>query len=129
MEDEETLKASAVVGGTADLVEDLVDHLLAYGVVATGVVVRGILTAGDHVLGVEKAAVGTGADLVDDIGLEITVDGTRDIFALAFVGSTVSDHLESSHGSYRHTSLREEGAEAVVGVSLLTFLGQVTIGL
>lgn len=86
VEDEETLETSAVVGDTADLVEDLVNHLLADGVVATGVVVRGILTTGDHVLGVEKAAVGTGADLVDDIGLEITVDGPGNIFALACRG-------------------------------------------
>ena len=32
----------------------------------------------------EKVAVGTGADLVDDIGLEIAVDGARNIFALAY---------------------------------------------
>lgn len=83
VEDQETLETSAVVGNTANLVEDLVDHLLSDSVVTTGVVVRGILTAGDHVLGVEKAAVGTGADLIDDIGLEIAVDGTGDIFALA----------------------------------------------
>lgn len=83
VENQETLETSAVVGNTANLVEDLVDHLLSDGVVTTGVVVRGILTAGDHVLGVEKAAVGTGADLIDDIGLEIAVDGTGDIFALA----------------------------------------------
>lgn len=83
MEDEETLKASAVVGGTADLVEDLVDHLLADGVVTTGVVVRGILLASDHVLGVEEAAVGTSADLIDNVGFQIAVDGARNIFALA----------------------------------------------
>jgi hypothetical protein len=35
------------------------------------------------VLGVEKAAVGAGADLVDDVGLEIAVDGPRDILAVA----------------------------------------------
>lgn len=83
VEDQETLETSAVVGNTADLIEDLVDHLLSDGVVTTGVVVRGILTAGNHVLRVKKAAVGTSADLIDDIGLEIAVDGTRDILALA----------------------------------------------
>jgi hypothetical protein len=35
------------------------------------------------VFGVEKAAVGTGADLVDDIGLEIAVDGPRHVLAVA----------------------------------------------
>jgi hypothetical protein len=52
--------------------------------VATGVVVRGILLSADHLLGVEERAVRAGADLVDDIGLEIGVDGTGDIFALAW---------------------------------------------
>lgn len=34
-------------------------------------VVRGILLAGDHSLGVEETSVGTGSDLVNDIGFEI----------------------------------------------------------
>ena len=83
VEDEETLQTRAVVGDAADLVKDLVDELLADRVVATGVVVRGILLAGDHLLGVEERAVGAGADLVDDIGLQIGIDGTGDILALA----------------------------------------------
>lgn len=83
VEDEETLETRAVVGDVADLVEDLVDELLADGVVATSVVVRGILLAGDHLLGVEEGAVGAGADLVDDIGLEIAVDGARHVLAVA----------------------------------------------
>lgn len=85
VEDEETLETRAVVGNTADLVEDLVNELLSDRVVATGVVVRGILLACDHLLGVEERAVGTGADLIDDIGLEIGVDGTGDVLALACV--------------------------------------------
>lgn len=109
VEDQESLETSAVVGNPADLVENLVDHLLSNGVVTTSIVVRGILLARDHVLGVEKATVGAGADLIDHIGLEITVDGTGNIFALA--------------------SFREESAESVVGVGLLALLGQVTIGL
>lgn len=83
VEDEESLETGAVVGDPSDLVEDLVDELLADGVVATSVVVRGILLAGNHLLGVEEAAVGTGADLVDNVGLKIAVDGTGDVFAVA----------------------------------------------
>lgn len=89
VEDEETLQAGAVVGDAADLVEDLVDELLSDRVVATGVVVRGILLACDHLLGVEEGAVGTGADLIDDVGLEIGVDGTGDVLALAWVALLV----------------------------------------
>jgi hypothetical protein len=32
---------------------------------------------------VEKVAVGTGSDLVDDIGLQVAVDGTGNVLALA----------------------------------------------
>jgi hypothetical protein len=83
VEDEETLQTRAVVGDATDLVQDLVNELLSDRVVATGVVVGSILLAGDHLLGVEEGAVGAGADLVDDIGLEIGVDGTGNILALA----------------------------------------------
>ena len=83
MEDEETLEAGAVVCNAADLVEDLIDELLADSVVATSVVVGGVLLASDHVFWVEKTSVGASADFIDDVGLEITVDGSGDIFALA----------------------------------------------
>ena len=42
VEDEETLQASAVVGKLADAVKDLVNNLLANGVVTTGIVVGGL---------------------------------------------------------------------------------------
>lgn len=83
VENEETLETRAVIGNAADLVQDTVDHLLANGVVTTGVVVGSILLASDHLFGVEKAAVGTGADFVDHIGLQVTVDGTGNVFSLA----------------------------------------------
>ena len=85
VENEETLQTGAVVGDTADLVQDLVDELLSDCVVTTGVVVGGILLSGDHVLRVEERTVGTCADLVDDVGLQVGVDGARDILALACV--------------------------------------------
>jgi hypothetical protein len=83
VKDQEALETTAVVGYTADLVEHLVDQLLTDSVVTTSIVVGGILLAGNHVLGVEKAAVRTGADLVDDVGLKIGVDGAGNIFAVA----------------------------------------------
>ena len=83
VEDEETLETRAVVGNAADGVKDLVNQLLSDGVVTTGVVVGRILLSGNHVLRVEQAAVGTGADLIDHVGLEIAVDGTWDVLALA----------------------------------------------
>ena len=82
VEDEETLKTGAVVCNAADLVEHLVDELLADSVVASSIVVGSIFFASDHVLRVEETTIGAGADLIDDVGLKIAVDGTRDIFAL-----------------------------------------------
>jgi hypothetical protein len=86
VEDEETLETSAVVGYTANFVQDLVNELLSNRVVTTGVVVGRILLSSDHVLGVEEGAVSTSADLIDDVGLEIGVDGTGDVLSLACQG-------------------------------------------
>ncbi len=126
VEDEETLQTRAVVGNTADLVEDLVDELLSDGVVTTGVVVRGVLLACDHLLGVEEGAVGAGADLIDDVGLKIGVDGTGDILALTCAVLTIGT---GGSGREMRTSLGEEGAEAVVVVQGLALLSEETIGL
>ena len=83
VEDQESLETGTRVGNATNAVEDLIDHLLTHGVMTTGVVVGSILLTGDHLLGVEKGTVGTGADLIDDIGLEIGVDGTGNVLALA----------------------------------------------
>ena len=85
VEDEETLQTGAVVSDTADLIQDLVDELLSDCVVTTGVVVGRILLAGDHVLGVEERTIGTGADLVDDVRLEVAVDCARHVLAIACI--------------------------------------------
>ena len=85
VENKETLQTRAVVGNTADLIQDLVDELLSDCVVTTGVVVGRILLAGDHVLGVEEGTVGASADLVDDVGLQVGIDGARDVLALAYI--------------------------------------------
>lgn len=134
MENQEALEAGAAVSDAANLVEDAVDQLLANGVVATGVVVRGILLASNHVLGVEQASVWAGPDLIDDVGLEIAVDGSRDILALAcpmldtvLTGSSLS--VGRGRGKELRTGLGEEGAEAVVRVLSFALVGQVAIGL
>jgi hypothetical protein len=36
----------------------------------------------------EQAAVGTGTDFIDDVGLEIAVDGTGNIFSLTYNAKT-----------------------------------------
>lgn len=84
VENEEALKTNTVVGNTSHLVQNGVDELLAHRVVSTSVVVRSILLSGNHLFGVEKTPVGTGADLIDDIGLEIAVDSPRNVLSLTY---------------------------------------------
>ena len=69
----------------SNLVQDLVNQFFSNSVVTTGVIVGSILLASDHLLRMEEAAVGAGTDFVDDVGLEIAVDGSRNIFALACI--------------------------------------------
>lgn len=85
VEDKETLETRAVVSHPAYLVKNLIDHLLSNGVVTASIVIRGILLASDHLLGVEEAAVCASADLIDNIGLEIAVDGSGDILSLTYI--------------------------------------------
>ena len=73
----------------------------------TGVVVGGVLLAGDQLLGVEELTVGTGTDLIDDGGLQIDEDGTWDVLASAGLGEegvegivTTTDGLVGWHLNY-----------------------------
>ena len=63
----------------------------------TGIVVCGILLAGDELLGVEQLTVGTSPDLINYSGLKVEEDGTG--------------HVLSS------SSLGEEGVEGIISVS------------
>ena len=99
VEDQESLETRTGVGHTANLVENLVDHLLTDGVVTTGVVVGSILLASDHLLRVEERTVGTGAGLINDIGLEIAVDGTGNVAAGACLIERVRYNLAGASPS------------------------------
>jgi len=70
-----------VIGELADAVQAQIDNLFSDGVVTTSVVVGGIFLAGDQLFGVEQLAVGSGADLIDNSGLQIQEDGTGDVLA------------------------------------------------
>ena len=58
VENKETLKSGAVVRQFSDSIQNIIDDLLANGVVTTGVVVGRILLASDQLLGVVEALVG-----------------------------------------------------------------------
>jgi hypothetical protein len=96
--------------------------------VATSVVVRSILLAGDHLLGMEEAAVGAGADLVDNVWLKIAVDSARNVLAVA-CDKTLASELPPTCSVVGHTSLREEGGESMVIVGALALLGEIPIRL
>lgn len=101
VENEESLKTVAVISQTAQPVHYVVNLLLSDGVVTAGVcrermhqsttaerpkamiptVARSILLASDHRFWVEEAPEGTVANLVDDIGLKIDVEGARNVLA------------------------------------------------
>ena len=112
VEDEEALQTSAVVGEAAKLVHYGIDLLLADGVVTTSVyghlsdkarearvnlpltVACGVFLARHKSLGMEETPVGTVANLVDDIGLEVNVERPRHMLARG--------------------RLREKGAETII---------------
>ena len=128
VEDEEALETRAIVRNTPNLVEHLVDELFADSVVAASVVVRGILLASDHLLGMEEATVGAGADLVDDIRLEIAVDGARNVLAVAYDEMSERE-MYSMCLAGGHTGLGEEGGETMVIVGALALLGEIPVRL
>jgi len=97
VEEHETLETSAVIRELADAVKHKIDDLLADSVVATSVVVCGVLLARDNLLGVVQLTVGTSADFVTHTGLQVDQHGTGHVLA--------------------STSLREKGVERVIAAS------------
>ena len=77
MKDEESLKGVGRLRHLADLVEGMLDLLLADGVVPSRVVVGRVLLAGQQVALVEQFVVGAVLDLVDDRGLQVDEEGPR----------------------------------------------------
>lgn len=71
---------------TTDAVNDTVGHLLANGIVATGIVVGGILFPADQQLGVEQLTVRAGTDLIDGRRVQIDEEGPGNVFAAARLG-------------------------------------------
>jgi len=71
-------------------------------------VVGGILFAGDHGLGVEETSVGTGSDLVNDIGFEIDL---RSVMASFNPWIT---HVERTGDVLAGSGLGEESGESII---------------
>jgi len=83
VEDEEALKASAVVCQLTDAIKGGIDEILANCVMTTSKVVCSILTAADELIRMVQAAVRTSANLIDNAGLKINKDRARDELSAA----------------------------------------------
>ena len=100
VEDQEALQAGAVVGNTADTLDNGIGQLLPDSVVASGIVVRRIFFTANQQFGVEEVPIGTGSDLIDGLvvrqhparfrrtkrthrGIQVDKDGARNEFALS----------------------------------------------
>merc|ERR1712093_744686 len=96
--DLETLEAVAALSLLADDVEDGVDELSTFGVVALGPVVAGTGLAEDEVVGAEELTEGSSADGVHGAGLEIHEDGAGDVTATGSLVVVDVDALELQVG-------------------------------
>merc|ERR1719347_7290 len=81
VEDEESLETSASIGQLPDSVEDEINNFLSDGVVASSVVVSGILLSVDELFRMVKLLVGSNSGLVNHSGLQVNKDSSGDVFA------------------------------------------------
>lgn len=85
---------------------------------AAGVVVGGVFLAANEQLGVEKLAIGTGADLVNGGRVQVHEDGARNMLAAARLGE---EGLEGA----RVAGIRAIGVRASVGTEAV--LEEITV--
>jgi hypothetical protein len=108
VEDEESLKTSALLRQLSDPVQDKVNNLLSNGVVTSCVVVGSILLASDQLLRVKELTVGSHADLINDSGLQVNKDSPGDMLATASLSKEgVERVIMASKGLVRrHLTIR-----------------------
>ena len=107
VEEQKSLKPSALVSQLAHTVQNQVNDLLSDSVVSSGVVVCGVLLSVDELLGMVQLTVGSASGLIDDSRLQIDEDSSWDVLA--------------------SSSLGEEGLEGVIPEGLVG--GHVAVGL
>jgi len=64
VENEETLQSGTLVGKLSNAIQHQVDNFLSNCVVATSIVVGGVLLTGNQLLGMEKLTVSSSSDFV-----------------------------------------------------------------
>jgi len=108
VENEETLKPSALVGQFPDPVQNQVDDFLSNSVVATSVVVGSILLAGDQLFGVEQLPVSASPHFINNSGFQVNENSPRDVFSSAgFAEESIEAVITTSNGFVRgHLAIR-----------------------
>jgi hypothetical protein len=108
VEDEETLKTSALISQLANSVEYKIDNFFANGVVATSVVVGGIFFASDQLFWMEQLTVCASAHLIDYGWLQVDEDCSWNVLASSSLTEesverviTASDGLVTRHLTVR----------------------------
>jgi len=86
VENEEALETRAIVCKAADLVHHCVNLFLSNGVVSTSIIASSIFLASNKSLGVKEAPIWAVPDLIDDIGFEIDIQGTGNMFSRGSLG-------------------------------------------
>ena len=86
MEEEKSLKSRAIIGKFTNAIQDNVDHLLANGIVASGVIVGSIFFARNELFRVKQLTVTSGANFVDDRWLQIHENRSRNVFSSTSFG-------------------------------------------
>ena len=106
MEKQKSLKSRALVSQLPDSVQNQIHDLLANGVVAPGVVVGGVLLAIDQLLGVVELTVGSNSGLVNDSGLQVNKDSSRNMFATTSFGEECLERIVSESLVRGHMPIR-----------------------
>jgi hypothetical protein len=103
------LETSALISKLSNSVETEINDFLTNSVVSTGEIVSGILLSGDELFRVEKLAVGTSANFINDCGFQIEENAARDMLS--------------------GTGLGEEGVEGVIAAANSFVRGHLAIRL
>ena len=86
VEDEETLKSSALVGELSDSVKAEINNFLTNSVMSSGEVVGSVFLSGNELFWMEELSVCSGSDLIDDGWLEIKENASWDVLTSTSFG-------------------------------------------
>ena len=125
------METGAIISQLTDAIKAEIDDLLTDGVVTTSEIVGGIFLTGDQLLGMEQLAVSSGADFINDGGLEINED--RALTKIPQDGNQYQKNINKKKDGtgdvLAGTGLRAEGVEGIITTANGLVGGHLTIGL